>query len=80
MQVHSDFTLRGSAAGLFLFDISEEVDLDEVRSIVGARRLGEDLKHASAEQLFFERPPLMKPNWSGSRRLECASNITTTES
>jgi hypothetical protein len=45
MQVHSDFALRGSAVGLFLFDISEEVDLDEVRSILGARLLGEGLKH-----------------------------------
>lgn len=60
MQVHSDFVLRGSAVGLFLFDISEEVDLDEVRSILGARRLGEGLKHAAAEQLFFERPPVVE--------------------
>ncbi len=60
MQVNSDFTLRGSAVGLFLFDICEEVDLDEVRSILGARRLGEGLKHAAAEQLFFERPPVLE--------------------
>ncbi len=60
MQVPSNFTLRGSAVGLFLFDISEEVDLDQVRSIDGARRLGEGLKHAAAEQLFFERPPVLE--------------------
>lgn len=60
MQGDSDFTLRGSAVGLFLFDISEEVDLDEVRSILDARRLGEGLKHAAAEQLFFERPPVVE--------------------
>jgi len=60
MQVPSDFVLRGSAVGLFLFDISEEVDLDEVGSILGARRLGEGLKHAAAEQLFFERPPVVE--------------------
>src|SRR5947208_2404996 len=34
--------------------------LDEVRSILGARRLGEGLKHAAAEQLFFERPPVVE--------------------
>ena len=34
--------------------------LDEVRSLLGARRLGEGLKHAAAEQLFFERPPVVE--------------------
>jgi len=53
-------TLRGSAVGLFLFDICEEMRLDELRSILGARRLGEGLKHAAAEQLFFERPPVVE--------------------
>lgn len=52
--------LRGSAVGLFLFDVSEEVKLDELRTILGARRLGEGLKHAAAEQLFFERPPVVE--------------------
>jgi hypothetical protein len=52
-------TLRGSAAALFLFDVCEEMHLDDVRSILGARRLGEGLKHAAAEQLFFERPPVL---------------------
>jgi len=53
-------TLRGSAVGLFLFDICEEIKLDELRTILGARRLGEGLKHAAAEQLFFERPPVVE--------------------
>ena len=53
-------TLRGSAVGLFLFDVCEEMKLDELRSILGARRLGEGLKHAAAEQLFFERPPVVE--------------------
>ncbi|MGH9516546.1 MAG: hypothetical protein ACRD3P_12815 [Terriglobales bacterium] len=52
--------LRGSAVGLFLFDICEEVKLDELRNILGARRLGEGLKHAAAEQLFFQRPPVVE--------------------
>jgi hypothetical protein len=52
--------LRGSAVGLFLFDVCEEMHLDELRSILGARRLGEGLKHAAAEQLFFERPPVVE--------------------
>src|SRR5207237_7157140 len=52
--------LRGSAAALFLFDVCEEMHLDDVRSILGARRIGEDLKRAAAEQLFFERPPVVE--------------------
>jgi hypothetical protein len=53
-------SLRGSAVGLFLFDVCEEMRLDELRSILSARRLGEGLKHAAAEQLFFERPPVVE--------------------
>jgi hypothetical protein len=32
-------TLRGSAVGLFLFDVCEEMHLDELSQILGARRL-----------------------------------------
>src|SRR6516165_9261082 len=53
-------TLRGSAVGLFLFDICEEIKLDQLRSVLGVRRPGEGLKHAAAEQLFFERPPVVE--------------------
>ena len=61
-------TLRGSAVGLFLFDICEEMHLDDVRSILGARRLGEGMKHAAAEQLFFERPPVVENAAFGGNR------------
>ena len=60
MNPTSSSALRGSAVGLFLFDVCEEVKLDELRTILGARRLGEGLKHAAAEQLFFERPPVVE--------------------
>jgi hypothetical protein len=60
MDSGSNPSLRGSAVGLFLFDVCEEMKLDEVRSLLGARRLGEGLKHAAAEQLFFERPPVLE--------------------
>jgi hypothetical protein len=56
----SNPSLRGSAVGLFLFDICEEIRLDQLRSVLGARRLGEGMKHAAAEQLFFERPPVVE--------------------
>jgi hypothetical protein len=58
--MQAQVSLRGSAVGLFLFDICEEMDLDRVRLILGARRLGEGLKHAAAEQLFFYRPPVVE--------------------
>ena len=60
MDSHANPPLRGSAVGLFLFDVCEEIKLEELRSILGARRLGEGLKHAAAEQLFFERPPVVE--------------------
>lgn len=60
MDAPSSPALRGFAVGLFLFDVCEEMKLDEMRSILGARRLGEGLKHAAAEQLFFERPPVVE--------------------
>ena len=60
MESHANPPLRGSAVGLFLFDVCEEIKLEELRSILGARRLGEGLKHAAAEQLFFERPPVVE--------------------
>jgi hypothetical protein len=60
VDVRTNPSLRGSAVGLFLFDVCEEMKLDEVRALLGARRLGEGLKHAAAEQLFFERPPVVE--------------------
>ena len=60
MDSRPNATLRGSAVGLFLFDVCEEMRLDELRSILGARRLGEGMKHAAGEQLFFERPPVVE--------------------
>lgn len=60
MDSQSNASLRGTAVGLFLFDVCEEIRLEELGTILGARRLGEGLKHAAAEQLFFERPPVVE--------------------
>ena len=60
MSPQPNASLQGSAVGLFLFDVCEEIRLDELRSILGARRLGEGMKHAAAEQIFFERPPVVE--------------------
>ena len=53
-------SLRGSAVALFLFDVCEEIRLDQLRDVLGARRSGEGMKHAAAEQLVFERPPVVE--------------------
>jgi hypothetical protein len=60
MDSQANASLRGSAVGLFLFDVCEEIRLEELGAILGARRLGQGLKHAAAEQLFFERPPVVE--------------------
>jgi hypothetical protein len=60
MDSQTNASLRGSAVGLFLFDVCEEIRLEELGAILGARRLGQGLKHAAAEQLFFERPPVVE--------------------
>jgi hypothetical protein len=51
--------LSGSAVSLFLYDVCEEIKLDALRDILGARR-GARLKHAAAEQISFERPPVIE--------------------
>ena len=65
-------TLRGSAVSLFLYDVCEEIKLDALRSILGARR-GERMKHAAAEQIYFERPPVIEhieaPTFPGADHL-----------
>jgi hypothetical protein len=66
--------LKGSARGLFLYDVCEEIQLERVRSILGAQRSGEAFKHAAAEQISFERPPVVEdvkaPEIAGSDRLQ----------
>ncbi|MCI0350858.1 MAG: hypothetical protein L0Z53_15640 [Acidobacteriales bacterium] len=65
--------LRGSAVSLFLYDVCEEIKLDALRAILGARR-GERLKHAAAEQIDFERPPVIEqidaPAFPGAEKLQ----------
>src|SRR5262249_15446310 len=51
--------LRGSAVGLFLYDWCEEIKLDELAAMLDAGR-GAALKHAAAEQIYFERPPIVE--------------------
>jgi hypothetical protein len=51
--------LRGSSFALILYDVSEEIDLETLRDILGARRAGPALKHPTPEYVRFERPPVI---------------------
>jgi hypothetical protein len=54
-------TLSGSISILFLYDVSEEIGLDQLRSLLNAATLEQVMKHAAAEQFFFQRPPVIEP-------------------
>ncbi len=52
--------LRGSVLGVILHDISEEIRLEELRQILGARRVEPSFKHATPEYVRFEKPPVVE--------------------
>jgi len=53
-------TLRGSILGLVLHDICEEIRLDPLLEILGARRVEPRLKHATPEHVRFEKTPAIE--------------------
>jgi len=48
--------LRGSALALILYDVAEEIRLEELRP---AKRVGPSFKHAAPEYVRFQRPPVV---------------------
>ena len=57
----AEATLQGRVLVLYLFDVCEEINLDQLRSILGARAVGEGLKkHAAYENVQFQRPPVVE--------------------
>src|SRR5271166_6451138 len=52
--------LHGSVLAIILHDISEEIRLDELREILGARRVEPSFKHATPEYVRFEKPPVVE--------------------
>ncbi len=52
--------LQGSVLAIVLHDISEEIRLDELREILGARRVEPSFKHATPEYVRFEKPPVVE--------------------
>ncbi len=52
--------LKGSVLGVILYDICEEIKLEELRAILGAKRTEPVFKHATPEYVRFENPPVIE--------------------
>jgi hypothetical protein len=55
-----DKTLQGSVLVLIQFDVSEEIRLDALRDIFGARRQEASFKHPAPGYVRFQRPPVVE--------------------
>src|ERR1700685_2915628 len=53
-----DARLCGSVLVLIQFDVCEEIRLDELRHILGARTVDTSFKHMAPGYVRFQRPPL----------------------
>jgi hypothetical protein len=54
-------TLSGSLRILLLFDVAEQIRMDQLRDILGAGSQGQPpLKHTAADSVRYERPPLIE--------------------
>jgi len=56
----TDKTLQGSVLVLIQFDVSEEIRLDALRDIFGARRLEASFKHPAPGYVRYQRPPVVE--------------------
>jgi hypothetical protein len=56
----SDKTLHGSVLVLIQFDVSEEIRLDLLRTIFGARRQEASFKHPTPGYVQYQRPPVVE--------------------
>jgi hypothetical protein len=55
-----DSAIQGSVLALVLYDVCEEIRLDEVRRILGAPELPHRFKDVQGENVRVERPPVMQ--------------------
>ena len=55
-----DKTLHGSVLVLIQFDVCEEIRLDALRDIIGARRQDASFKHPAPGYVRFQRPPVVE--------------------
>jgi hypothetical protein len=55
-------SIRGSVLVLIQFDVCEEIRLDKLREIFGARTLEQpSLKHPAPGYVRYQRPPVVEP-------------------
>jgi len=52
--------LQGSILVVILYDVSEEIQLEELRRILGARTVAPSFKSAAPEYVRFARPPVVE--------------------
>ncbi len=52
--------LQGSVRAMLLHDVCEEIRLEELRAMLGARRAEPSFKHATPEYVRFEKPPAIE--------------------
>ena len=52
--------LKRFVLGVILHDVCEEIKLEELREILGARRTEPSFKHAAPEYVRFENPPVVE--------------------
>lgn len=59
--VTADSTLNGSVLVLIQFDVCEEIKLEELRRIFGARTAEASFKHPAPGYVQYQRPPVVEP-------------------
>jgi hypothetical protein len=52
--------MKGSVLGVILHDVCEEIRLEQLRDILGARRIEPSFKHATPDYVRFENPPVVE--------------------
>src|SRR6476620_8963284 len=61
-RTEADPALRGSVLVLIQFDVCEEIRLDQLRQIFGARTLEQpSFKHPAPSYVRYQRPPVVEP-------------------
>ena len=52
--------MKGSVLGVILHDVCDEIRLEQLRDILGARRVEPSFKHATPDYVRFENPPVVE--------------------
>ncbi|MGA2905443.1 MAG: hypothetical protein ABSD98_16580 [Candidatus Korobacteraceae bacterium] len=53
-------TMKGSVLGVILHDVCDEIRLEELRQMLGARRVEPSFKHATPDYVRFANPPVVE--------------------